>query len=114
MLSMMLMLLKSALGICFFRLTIPISFFDATFASAPQPFPLSICQSRAFLPRTPPPELLLHVSPDWSPVSCGFWSTKTRVGPPLSCVGIGSFTDSFTNNLSTCIFISGFQERTSF
>lgn len=85
MLSMMLMLLKSPLGICFFRLNIPISFFDATFASAPQPFPLSACQSSAFLSRTPAPEFLLHVSPGWSPVSCGFWSTKTR-GALLSLV----------------------------
>lgn len=76
----MLMLLKSPLGTCFFRLNIPISFFDATFASAPQPFPLSACQSWAFLPRTPAPEFLLHVSPGWSPVSCAFRSTKTAGG----------------------------------
>lgn len=69
----------------------PISFSDAAFANTPQPFPLSACPSPAFLPRGPAPEFLLHVSPGWSPVSCGFWS-------PLSCVGICSFTDSFTND----------------
>lgn len=104
MLSMMLMLLKSPLGICFFRLNIPISFFDATFASTPQPFPLSACQSPALLPSSPAPKFLLHVSPGWSLVSCGFWSTKTRVGSPLSCVGICSFTNSFTNDFKHLYF----------
>ena len=98
--SMMLMLLKSPLGICFPRLNIPIFFLI-------QQFPIALGPSSAWAPvtgilsRSPAPMFLFHCTPRLEPMSlCS--SGPQRLA--LSCLGICSFTDSVTSDFKHLYF----------